>query len=74
VRSRRRCSSIFVASRRVELVVTDNNVPVLRILPIRKRVPAAAQSTARRDAACEWEFVLERTDRSQAYIAALPQL
>lgn len=24
----------------VELVVTDNNVPVLRIVPIRKRVPA----------------------------------
>jgi len=24
-----------------ELVVTDNNRPVLRILPIRKRVPAA---------------------------------
>lgn len=24
-----------------ELVVTDNNVPVLRIVPIRKRVPAA---------------------------------
>lgn len=26
----------------VELVVTDNNEPVLRIVPIRKRVPAAA--------------------------------
>jgi prevent-host-death family protein len=25
-----------------ELVVTDNNEPVLRIVPIRKRVPAAA--------------------------------
>jgi prevent-host-death family protein len=25
----------------VELVVTDNNEPVLRIVPIRKRVPAA---------------------------------
>lgn len=24
-----------------ELIVTDNNEPVLRILPIRKRVPAA---------------------------------
>ena len=24
-----------------ELVVTDNNVPVLRITPIRKRIPAA---------------------------------
>jgi prevent-host-death family protein len=24
-----------------ELIVTDNNVPVLRIVPIRKRVPAA---------------------------------
>ena len=24
-----------------ELVVTDNNVPVLRIVPIRKRIPAA---------------------------------
>jgi prevent-host-death family protein len=24
-----------------ELVVTDNNVPVLRIVPIRRRVPAA---------------------------------
>jgi prevent-host-death family protein len=25
----------------VELIVTDNNQPVLRIVPIRKRVPAA---------------------------------
>ncbi|HXS15788.1 MAG TPA: type II toxin-antitoxin system prevent-host-death family antitoxin [Polyangiaceae bacterium] len=25
----------------IELVVTDNNVPVLRIVPIRKRVPAS---------------------------------
>jgi prevent-host-death family protein len=25
-----------------ELVVTDNNVPVLRIVPIRRRVPAEA--------------------------------
>jgi prevent-host-death family protein len=25
----------------IELVVTDNNEPVLRIVPIRKRVPAA---------------------------------
>lgn len=24
-----------------ELIVTDNNVPVLRIVPIRKRVPSA---------------------------------
>jgi len=24
-----------------ELIVTDNNVPVLRVVPIRKRVPAA---------------------------------
>lgn len=24
-----------------ELVVTDNNVPVLRIVPIRRRIPAA---------------------------------